>query len=432
VGSRSERLFRGIFVGALLSALVALGGSPAVAQEGDICQALTPEELTAAVPGTYDAPGSFPGTCQWHGTSEAGDAIDVILYAIPGTAADLGLAAAGGEETSIAGHVAYTMTDPSMDPPGGLAAVDTGASVLLLTVSTGNESVDLVAAAKRLAEVAIGRIESLALAVPIDDTLPDENAERDSCALFSADELSDTMGATLSAFGDGYGCRWDSSDGSSSVSVAFDQAGLTTLESMFAGGEHITLGDQPAYQVDLGFPGFAASQVSLDLGPEAISLLVTSADAELDVASVARQLMETALTRGLEVSPEAEPVTGMAEGPCQLATPEEIAAAAGLDGEVTFQDFEIACLYEGTTGDGHVVIYVAIQDPATFAFVIDGLGGAEIDGPGEQSWWMADISTLATRQGDLALQVTVTPDEQTDPATLQATAIAIMEALLAP
>ena len=37
----------------------------------------------------------------------------------------------------------------------------------------------------------------------------------------------------------------------------------------------------------------------------------------------------------------------------------------------------------------------------------------EIDGPGERSWWMADYDTLASVQGDLALQVTVTPDKET-------------------
>lgn len=44
---------------------------------------------------------------------------------------------------------------------------------------------------------------------------------------------------------------------------------------------------------------------------------------------------------------------------------------------------------------------------------------------------MADYGTLATRQGDLALQVTVTPDKQTTEARLQQMAVAILEALLA-
>ena len=52
-------------------ALVVLIGWPAAAQDGDLCYALTPEEISDAVSGTYEARGSFPGTCSWEGTTSS-------------------------------------------------------------------------------------------------------------------------------------------------------------------------------------------------------------------------------------------------------------------------------------------------------------------------------------------------------------------------
>jgi hypothetical protein len=410
-------------VAALLASL-AVAGTPAAAQDGDLCFALTTDELAAAVPGTFDEPsGGFPGYCDWHGTSSGGQDVAVMMYSIPTSTTTI---QEGAVETSVAGYSGYTMLDTTTDPPTGFVGLEVGDNFVMVGVATGDSAVDSVAAASELAGIAAGRVE----AAPVDTepgTEPGESTHPDPCTLFTAEELTAALGETVTPLGESRSCRWDSASGSS-ISVAFDQAGLTATESLFSGGEHITVAGQPAYQVDLTFGGFPTSQVSVDLGPDTIALLVSSSDATFDAATLAAQLMETAFTRGLQVLPEPEGVVTT----CQLASPEEIAAAAGLDFELTLTDYETFCTYEGGTGNKHVIIQVASQDAATVASAMTALGATEVAGPGDQSWWMADYGSLTTLQGDLALQVTLMPDKKMPEAKLQKAAIAVMETLLAP
>ena len=424
---RSFQASRVALAATAVLALVVVVGAPAAAQDGDLCYALTPEEVSAAVSGTYEAQGGFPGTCSWHGTSAGGDALDVIMYVIPGSVGDFAVDPAA-VETTVAGLPALSFTDNTTDPPAGAVAVEVGGNVVLLTVSTGDPAVDLGAVASQLAPIAVGRVAEGAPSQAEADGAPVGATHGDPCSLVSTDVLSERMGTTVSAVPDIESCRWDSADGASSVVVSFAEGGLTTLKTMYPDGEDITVAGQPAYQVDQSFPGLVAWQVDVDLGPDTMSLLVTSTDETLDVATIARELTETAFESGLQVLPEPEGVVAT----CQLATPEEIAAAAGIDATLTVLDYETACTYEGGEGNKHVMIYVAMQDAATFETAIEALGGTEIEGPGERSWWMADYGTLASVQGDLALQVTVTPDKQTGEAKLQQMASGIMETLLAP
>ena len=428
MGPRSMPVFRVAVAAAALLAASTLAGSPAAAQDGDLCFALTPEEVSAVVPGTFEAQGSFPGTCQWRGTSSGGESVGVMVYSYPGSAS--GFIDPAAVETSVAGYPAFTMTDATTDPPGGVVAVEVGGNVVLLIVSTSDPAVDRIAAASQLASIAVPRVAENTSSEPEPVGAPVDSTHGDPCSLFSADELSDVMGTTLTAIPGFESCRWDSADGAKSVSVSFAEGGLTTLKTVYPDGEDITVAGQPAYENDMGLPGLglAGWQIAVDLGPDTMSLLVTSTDETLDVATITRDLTETAFGNGLQVLPEPEGVVLA----CGLATPEEIGAAAGVGGTLTVQDYEIACTYEGGKGNKHVTIYVAMQDAATFDMAIEALGGTEIEGPGERSWWMADYDTLATRQGDLALQVTVTPDKETSEAKLQQTAIAIMEVLLAP
>jgi len=426
MGLRSLPLPR--VAGAILALLasLALAGAPVAAQDGDVCYALTPEEIAAAVPGTYESQGGFAGTCQWHGTSSGGEAVDAILYVFP---PDSGFdIVPGAVETTIEGYPAFTMTDTTTDPPAGAVAIEVGGDMVMLTVSTSDAAVDLLAAASQLAPIAVGRVAEGASSEPEPDGAPVESTHGDPCSLFTSEELSDLMGAPLEAFPDFESCRWDSADGERSIVVSFIEGGLTTLKTVYPDGEDMTVAGQPAYQIDQSFPGMVAWQVDVDLGPDTMSLLVTSLDDTLDAASIATGLAESAFSNGLQVLPEPEGVLTA----CQLATPEEIAAAAGVDVKLSVKDYEIQCTYDGGKGNKHIMIYVAMQDPSTFAMAIEGLGGTEIDGPGERSWWMADYATLASLQGDLALQVTVTPDKQTSEAKLQLVATAIMETLLAP
>jgi hypothetical protein len=386
------------------------------------------DELAAAVPGRYDDPSGMSGFCQWHGTTTAGEDVDVMLYTLPATSLDASMP--GVEESTIDGRQAFSMDDPSMTTPTRVTAVVLGDEVVALGVSTGDASVDLGAAAARLAAIAADRVaEGLPSdAGPGDAPSSERTHPEDPCTLFSAEELSQALGATLTAFPDFESCRWDSADSTSTVSVSFPQGGLTTLKTLYPEGEDIIVAGQPAYQTDQSFPGLSASQVDVDLGPDTMSLLVTSTDVGLDAAALALQLADSAFGNGLQVLPEPEGVVTA----CGLATPEEIAAAAGLSFTLSVQDYEIQCTYEGGRGNKHVLIYVAVQDPATFEMAMEGLGGTEIDGPGDTSWWLADYGSLASLQGDLAIQVTVIPDKKLSEPKIQQTAAAIMEALLAP
>ena len=392
-------------VALLVSGLLALVSAPATAQDDDLCGTLTPDDIAAVVPGTYGPPGTF-GACSWHGTTSGGEEVEVGLFAADSSALSM---TPGAEEMTIDGRQAVSL--PPMGPTSVGVAVAIEGGALVVTLATSDPAVDLDAALAQLAEVAVGRVaEGGSSDAGSDQAPPAESTHpEDPCTLFSAEELSAQIGATLTAVPDFESCRWDSADGTSTVTVSFPEGELTTMKTLYPQGEDITVGGQPAYQTDQSFTGLVASQVDVDLGPDTMSLLVTSTNEGLDAATLALELAETAFGNGLQVLPEPEGVVTA----CGLATPEEIAAAAGLNFALTVQDYEIQCTYEGGKGNKHILIYVAVQDPATFEMAMQGLGGTEIDGPGETSWWLADYGSLASLQGDLAIQVTLTPDKET-------------------
>ena len=189
-------------------ALLVLIGGPAAAQDGDLCYALTPEEISAAAPGTYEAQGGFPGTCSWHGTSAAGEAVDVILYAIPGSVGDFAVDPAA-VETTVAGFPALSFTDTTTDPPAGAVAVEVGGDVVLVTVSSSDPAIDLGAVASQLAPIAVGRVAEGGPSQPEAGGTPVESTHGDPCSLVSTDALSERMGTTLSVIPDVESCRWD-------------------------------------------------------------------------------------------------------------------------------------------------------------------------------------------------------------------------------
>ena len=141
---------------ALLASLV-VAGAPAAAQDGDLCYALTLEEVSAAAPGTYAEPAGFPGTCNWQGTSTGGENVMVTLYSFPSALSDLEPTVAA-TETTIADYPALTGLDTTTDPPSGAAGVEVGANVVLVLVSSTDPAVDLVGAATQLASIAVRRV----------------------------------------------------------------------------------------------------------------------------------------------------------------------------------------------------------------------------------------------------------------------------------
>ena len=117
---------------------------------------------------------------------------------------------------------------------------------------------------------------------------------------------------------------------------------------------------------------------------------------------------------------------------CSLATPEEIATAAGLDAALTLSEFDGTCSYESITDEGYVLIYIARQDPAVFEAALPSVGAEEIDGPGDTDWWASGLATLFSRTGDEVLQVSYSSSAAPSDDEMREASIAIMSALLAP
>ena len=286
---------RAAIVASLIAASMSLAAPAAMAQEGDLCGVLTPEDLAAAIPGSYGSGNGFSGTCQWDGTTDAGTGVIVIVYSAPGAVADM----PGAEVIDIGGRAAFSMTDPAMTVPTQAVGVESATGpMLLMTVGTDDDSVDLPAAAVALATVAVERFES----------------------------------------------------------------GAGTAAATSA-------------------PGASAAATTSD-------------------------------------------------GLCSLATPEEVAAAAGLDVGLTLSEFDGTCSYESVTDTGYVLIYIAQQDPAIFDALISSLGAVEVDGPGDTDWWAGSLGSLFSRTGDQVLQVSYSSRAAPSEEELQQTVIAIMDALL--
>jgi hypothetical protein len=308
MGARFHRVWQSALA---LSTCVLLGAAlvvPAAAQDVDLCALLTPEDLSASLPGTYAAPLGMEGTCQWMGTTSAGVGVIVVGYLVPGSATDM----PGAEIIDIDGHRAFSTSDTAMAVPTHIVGVETDGNLLVLSVSVEDATVDVPTLASALAATAISRLQPSASPAPASP--------------------------------------------------------------------------QPT--------GAAPSPE----GPTASAVASTTPVAAGSV--------------------------------CELATPEEIAAAAGIDVELNVQDIEIACSWDALSDDGYVLIYAARQEPAAFDAILASLGAEEIDGPGEQDWWASSLASLFSRQGDLLLQVSYTSSVAPTEEDVTATTVAIMEALL--
>lgn len=430
MGSRRRSLSRVALALALMGVLVSLGVVQVAGQDGEEpCGGLTTGDLTAALTGSYSFTGGASGVCGWEGTTEAGGALAVQLFETTDmTFQDLKDQAPGGSDTTIAGLPGYLATDATTDPPSSAAAVDLDGRIVVVSVATNQSAVDMKAALTRLAETAVPRLIEAGPAEPETPAQPETATHGDPCALFSADELAAILGVAVTASGDAASCTWVSDP--SSVSVAYDQGDLTFFKSIFPDGQDITVGGQPAYQYGSEAGGFDQSTVSLDLGPETISIIVSSTDPAVDAAAVAVQLAEAALAGGLEV--QAEPDTAPGFRVCKRLSPEELATAAGVDVELTLVDLEAACTFYGGAGRKQISIYLAKQDAASLDVAARDLGGTEVPDLGDRSWWSKDYKTLRTRQGDVGISVTLTLGKRFKDAQLLEMARGIMTALLAP
>jgi hypothetical protein len=183
--------------------------------------------------------------------------------------------------------------------------------------------------------------------------------------------------------------------------------------------------------------------VAAEVGDGMIMLTLTTTDPTVDLKAAALGLATIAIGRAVEGNtsgPTDATTDGTSAGTgaatevdvCSLASPEEVAAALGLDIQLRLDDYDLYCSYEGGQGERHTMVYVTTQDPTDFDLMIAAIGATEIEGTGDAAWWWKDYASLFARQGDLILQVAITADGPPSDAELQAMAVAVMELFLAP
>jgi hypothetical protein len=276
--------------------------------------------------------------------------------------------------------------------------------------------------------------------------------EPDLCSVLSQEDLSASIpGSNLTPLGMGGSCQWmgTTPSGVGVIVIAYLVPGSV---ADMPGAETIDIGGHPAFSATDPAAAAPTHVVGVETGGELLVLSVTAEDATIDLPGVTTALASAAIGRlqsndgpaptsprpsGAIPTVEASPPTGAAStapvaaaSVCDLATPEEVAAAAGVDVELNVQDLEIACSWDALSDDGYVLIYAARQEPVAFDAILASLGAEEIEGPGEQDWWAPSLASLFSRQGDLVLQVSYSSSDAPAEEDLKATTIAIMEALL--
>jgi hypothetical protein len=274
--------------------------------------------------------------------------------------------------------------------------------------------------------------------------------EGDLCGLLTDEDFTAILPGTYATQGGFEGtCGWSGStdDGTGVLILGYVAPGSA---SDMPGADVIDLDGRPAFSMRDPANPVPTHVVGVETDAGLLVLTLTVEDEAVDVEAVATALTRAALARfesgagpaattpAAEASasatsaPPSAPGTAVSDDLCARATPEEIAAAAGLDVTLTLAEFDGTCSYDSITDDGYVLIYVGPQDPATFDATIAALGGEEIEGPGETDWWVGSLASLFSRTGDEVLQVSYSSNPPLSEDELRETAIAILTAFLAP
>lgn len=279
--------------------------------------------------------------------------------------------------------------------------------------------------------------------------LPAAAQDADLCAVLTADDLAAVVPGSYGApAGMAGSCQWaGTTDGGAGVIVI--AYALPGSARDMPGAEVIDVGGHPAFSMSDPAMAVPSHVVGVETADGLLVLTVSVDDEAVDVAAVTAALAATAVARvesgvsSVAASPPPDGATSSsapapssaaiaAGSVCELATPEEIAAAVGLDVELTVQDLEIACSWEALSGDEYVLMYAMRQEPIAFEALLSAVGAEEIDGPGEENWWAGDMASLFSRQGDLVLTVNYTSSTQPSEDDVKEKTLALMGALLAP
>jgi hypothetical protein len=295
------------------------------------------------------------------------------------------------------------------------------------------------------AALAAGVAATLAAAL----SLPAAAQDSELCGVLTADDLSAAIpGSYAAPSGFPGSCQWGgvTDSGSGVVVIAYTAPGSA---GDMPGAEVIDIGGRVAFSMVDPAMTMPTQVVGVETATGQLFIMtVASDDAAIDLAAAASALVEAAVERyesGAGASaapaasvPEASAVAPAASAPtavsdlCTRATPEEVAAAAGLDASLTLEELDGTCSYQSMSDDGYVFIYVARQDPAAFEAALPVVGAEEIDGPGEADWWASSLATLFSRTGDEVIQVSYASSAAPSDDEMRAASIAIMSALLAP
>jgi hypothetical protein len=242
MGPRSLLRCVPIAASVLVLAISVSAGSVA-AQSGGVCDALTADDLSAAVAGTFDAPVPFPEGCQWHGSSAGGGAVDLMVVSTAGSPDDFDVA--GGLPSTVAGFPALSISDATVDPPTAGVVIDLDGNIVLLTLSSDDAAVDLAGAASALAEVAVPRL----VETTSDDTAASDGdtstSDGDSaagqaavapCELATPAEIAAALGLDVKLKLQDYevACDYQGGKGKNHIAVYVQTQDPTTFDGMIA------------------------------------------------------------------------------------------------------------------------------------------------------------------------------------------------------
>jgi len=270
------------------------GFEPTVSTEG-LCGLVSPDEMSALSTLEYDSSNGFAAFCNYSDTDFEtfhSTGLSFILDEDVEKVASI-------YALEVSGAPAFATESEAF---ANQLLTQVGDDVLQVTVSLNEnppEDLDWLTQATLVTELFMPRLAAfrLELAGPPPEPTPEPTPEISLCESLPLDELNDISGL---AFDDADGgptyCTYSvtqSEDAFHSVSLSLDELELEFFKSIFEGGEEVTVGGQPGYQMD------AQLWVELPDGERVLSvtafLFSLSSETEFDGPGLALQIAEAVL-----------------------------------------------------------------------------------------------------------------------------------------
>jgi hypothetical protein len=229
------------------------------------------------------------------------------------------------------------------------------------------------------------------------------------------------------------------------VSALLAADSLDALRASFPGGEDVEVGGAPAYRFGSASPELGTETLILPLGPQTLTLTVSTTDPDVEVEAAAHLLAEAALAGGATGSSPASstspgslsaspgPAASLAVGAwCEGLTAEAVSAAVGV--EVTAlpnQTIEGSCGWIGGPIGEEIAVEINRLDASTLEDLAASFGGTPVDGLPFAAWWAPEFEVLHALAGDTAFHVYIASGGLLDEADAKARAIALAQAFVA-